>query len=195
MNAGRPAFDPWLSHLRRDRRGLPVPYVNRWGGEDPHRFTIAHDPHIQQRAVFLDDSDQTEPDFTAQNMGRQRQCMAAGLCQVCSRPVPWSRRNLIIAPNSVEQVQIDGRTVPVVFEPWLDDRCAAIATRWCPALIRRHRDEQLTVIPVRSPREAQLVVSTGWVDGPLGEETRRVPAAIWVKVALLKVPIRMRPPR
>ena len=24
---------PWLSHLRTDRRGLPVPWVNRWGPE------------------------------------------------------------------------------------------------------------------------------------------------------------------
>jgi hypothetical protein len=75
--------------------------------------------------------------------------------------------------------------------PWLDDRCAEIATKWCPALIRRRREEQLTVVRVRSQREAQMVVSKGWIDGPLEEETRRDPAAMWVKVALLKVQIRV----
>lgn len=182
----RPSFDPWLSHLRRDRRGLCVPYVNRWGPESTDRLYVAHDRWTNSRAIFLDDSQETEPDFTAQNMGRQRQCMAAGLCQVCGRQVPWSRRNLVIAPNSAEWVNLGGRQVPVVFEPWLDDRCAEIATRWCPALIRRQRDEELTVLPVRSEREAQLVVSTGWVEGPLEAETRADPVAMWVKMALLK---------
>jgi hypothetical protein len=153
VTADRPAFDPWLSHLRRDRRGLPVPYVNRWGSEDLHRVTIAYDPHVRQRAAFLDDSQETVPDFTAQNMGRQRRCMVAGLCQVCARPVPWSRRNLVIAPNSVEQITVGNRLVSVVFEPWL--------------------------------------VSTGWIDGPLEDETRRHPVAMWVKVALLKVQVRV----
>jgi hypothetical protein len=185
VSDGRPTFDPWLSHLRRDRRGLPVPYINRWGGEDLGRVTIDYDPHVRQRAAFLDDSQEPAPDFTAQNMGRQRHCMVAGLCQVCARPVPWSRRNLLIAPNSVEQVKVEGRVVPVVFEPWLDDRCTEIATKWCPALIRRRREEQLTVIPVRSQRDARLVVSTGWFEGPLEEGTRRAPVAMWVKVALL----------
>lgn len=185
----RPPFDPWLAHLRRDRRGLPVPYVNRWGPEDTGaRLTVAHCRYAGQPAVFLDDSAETVPDFTRQNMGRQRQCMAGGLCQVCARPVPWSRRNLVIAPNSVEWVEVDGvrGEVPVVFEPWLDDRCAEIATRWCPALIRRSREEQLEVVPVRSPRDVQLVVSTGWIEGPLEEQTRSNHVAMWIKAALLR---------
>lgn len=191
----RPSFDPWLSHLRRDRRGLPVPVVNRWGPESTDRLYVDYDRWTNSRAVFLDDSEETEPDFTAQNMGRQRHCMAGGLCQVCGRPVPWSRRNLVIAPTSVEWVPLGGRQVPVVFEPWLDDRCAEIATSWCPALIRRRHEEQLTVLPVRSEREAQLVVSTGWVEGPLEAETRAAPVAMWVKVALLKHRIERAPAR
>jgi hypothetical protein len=34
-------------------------------------------------------------------------------------------------------------------------------------------------------------VSTGWIDGPLEDETRRHPVAMWVKVALLKVQVRV----
>lgn len=183
----RPAFGPRLAHLRRDRRGLPVPYVNRWGvTEDLDRLRVDYDQHVRQRAVFYDDDGLDVPNFTSQNMGRQRQVMVEGLCQVCGRPVPWSRRNLVVAPNSVEWVHVNGREVPVVFEPWLDDMCADIAVNWCPALIRRRRDEQLVVVPVRSPRDVQLVVSTGWVGGPHEAETRANPVAMWVKIALLR---------
>ncbi len=187
-----PPFDPWLSHLRRDRRGLPVPFVNRWGAEDTARLSVGFDRFVGQRAVFLDDSNEPEPDFQHANMGRQRQCMAAGLCQVCGRPVPWSRRNLVVSAASVEWVPLGGRQVPVVFEPWLDDRCAEIATKWCPALIRRRHGDDLTVLPVRSERGAQLVVSTGWVEGHLEAETRAAPVAMWVKVTLLKWKIKAR---
>lgn len=186
MTGGRPPVTPWLDHLRRDRRGLPVPYVNRWGAAESDRAYVAYDRWVGSRAAFLDDSGQETPDFTAQDMGRQRHCMAAGLCQVCGRPVPWSRRNLVITVSSVTWVPLGGRQVPVVSEPWLDDRCVEIATRWCPALIRRRHDETLTVLPVQSEREVQLVVSTGWVEGHLEAETRAAPVAIWVKVALLR---------
>jgi hypothetical protein len=192
MSETRPSFDPWLAHLRRDRRGLPVPYVNRWGPEDTgDRLTVAYCRYARQPAVFLDDSAEMVPDFTRQHMGRQRECMVEGLCQVCARPVPWSRRNLVVAPNSVEWVEVTGirGQVPVVFEPWLDDRCAEIATQRCPALIRRRHEEQLEVVPVRSPREVQLVVSTGWVEGHLEEQTRRHHVAMWVKAALLRCQI------
>jgi hypothetical protein len=175
----RPAFDPWLAHLRRDRRGLPVPYINRWGPERPDAIRVAYDRHVGRPAVFADDTSDTEPDFTRQHMGRQRECMAAGLCQVCARPVPWSRRNLVVAPLSVEWVTLGGLRLPVVFEPWLDDRCAEIATKWCPALIRRRRDEQLIVHPVRSKRDAEQIASVGALDADPA-----VRGIMWVKLAL-----------
>jgi hypothetical protein len=183
----KPPFDPWLAHLRRDRRGLPVPYINLWGVEDPARFSVRHDPHVLAQAVFLDDAGETEPDFKRQNVGRQRECMAAGLCQVCARTVPWSRRNLVLAPESVKWVSLHqgGPELPVVVEPWLDDRCADIAVNWCPALIRRRRDEELTIVKVRSRREVELVVSYGWAEGHLETQTKAGSVAMWLKVALL----------
>lgn len=179
----------WLSHLRRDRRGLPVPYVNLWGPEAIDRIEIRHDRHAGQRAVFLDDSGQAEPDFTRQHMGRQRECMLAGLCQVCGRGVPWSRRHLVIADMSVERITLHSTRVPVVTEPWLCERCAVFALRTCPALIRRTRSESLTLVPVTSRRQVLLTVSTGWVDGPLEAETRARPVAMWAKAALLDAPL------
>jgi hypothetical protein len=181
---------PWLGHLRTDRRGICVPWINLWGPEDVARMSVRYDRHVRQRAVFMDDTGQTVPDFRAQCIQRQREAMAGGLCQVCGRPVPWRRRCLVVSDMSVETITYQGRRVPVVTEPWLDERCATFAMRHCPALIRRTREEALSLVPITSPRDVRMHVSTGWVEGPLKAETTREPVAMWVKAALLAVEIR-----
>lgn len=178
------AIPPWLDHLRHDRRGIPVPYVNAWGPEDPHRVTVANDPWCRAEAVFHDDTNQDAPDFTRQHMGRQRECVVRGLCQVCARPIPWSRRYLVVAALSVEQITLQGRPVMVVTEPWLDGRCAQFALNRCPALIRRTRDEQLQLVHVGSKLDVRIVLSTGYLDGPLEAYTRAHPVVMWAKIAL-----------
>lgn len=178
---------PFLAHLRTNARGRPVPYINRWGGEDVNRLSIRHDGYVDRPGVFLDDSAQPEPDFFAQEMSRQRQCMAGGLCQVCGRPVPWSRRVLLVSSMSTEQITMHGKPFVVVTEPWLDERCAEFALTVCPALIRRRTAEDLVAVQVKSKRQVQLVVSTGWVDGPLEAESRRVMPAMWVKALVANV--------
>lgn len=176
---------PWLSHLRCDRRGLPVPFVNRWGKQEKTELlSIRWDRTVDMAAVFYDDNGETEPDFNHQNMQRQRQCMAEGLCQVCGRPVPFSRRTLVLSGISTEQIQLGGRGALVVTEPWLCRRCAMFATTYCPALIRRRHDEDLQIISVTTRRQFELTVSRGWVDGPLEAESRRVQPAMWTKVLL-----------
>jgi len=180
----RPPFDPWLSHLRRDRRGLAVPYVNLWGEQTADNTRVDYDRHVGRDAMFVDDVGDV-PNFLKQSPQRQRECMIQGLCQVCGRQVPWSRRNLVVASMSVDFVHVAGRERPVVFEPWLDDRCAQIALAWCPALIRRRHGEDLTLIRIRSPREVQPVASSGWIDGELEEQTKASPVAMFVKFALL----------
>lgn len=169
-----------LQGLRTDRRGLPVPYVNRWGPERVESLSLREDPHVRALAVFCDDADETEPDFTAQNMQRQRECMMRGLCQVCARAVPWSARNLVVAPLSVEQIWIGGRRALAVTEPWLCGTCAVFAVRVCPALIRRRREEQLQVVRVHLG-DVTLIRSVGYVDGPLERESRRLKPTMWVK--------------
>lgn len=190
----------WLSHLRIDERGRPVPYVNRWGPESTARLAIRHDPWCGMPGLFDDDQDEAVPDFKAQNMGRQREVVARGLCQVCARPVPWSRRFLVVSSISVEWVRVEalGRTVPVVTEPWLDERCAEFAMAKCPGLIRRDRDDDLRLVAVNRQRDAMLIVSSGWTQGHLEEKSRRVLPAMWAKIALTNLHIRrslsLRPP-
>lgn len=186
----RPQAFPWLAHLRKDRRGLPVPYINAWGAETPESYRIAHDRLVGGPAMFRDDVGD-EPDFTRQNPQRQRECMVAGLCQVCGKRVPWSRRNLVISDLSVKWHWVGElrREVPVVAEPWLCDRCCTIAVGWCPALIRRTRDEHLEVVKVRAEREAQLIVSNGVVDG----QQHDGPVFMWAKLQLLTLDIRRAP--
>jgi hypothetical protein len=178
-----------LARLRVDRRGLPVPWLNQWGPSDgpeaASRFRIAYDRHVGRQALFLDDLPDSEPDFTKQNYARQRQAMVEGLCQVCGRPVPWSRRRLVVADMSTNVHHVTGLGLAVlIHEPWLDQRCAELATNVCPALIRRGRDEQMTMIDVTSRRAVVLTTSNGVVDGPLAAQSARIRPVMWVKVAV-----------
>lgn len=182
----RARIDAWLGHRPKDRRGLPIPYINRWGPEEVY---VSYDPRVGRRAAFQRDAGD-EVDFTRQNFQRQRECVIDGLCQVCARQVPWSRRFLPVASLAVDWVPVPGRSEPIaaVYEPWLDERCAEIATRWCPALIRRAREDQLLIHPVRSKRDVQLLLSVGSVDG--FPDTVESPVAMWAKVAVLSLDIR-----
>lgn len=181
----RPSFDPWLRNLRRDRRGLPVPYVNMWGTETIENTRVAYDRNVGMLAQFVDEDPHGLPDFLKQCRQRQRECMVRGLCQVCARIVPWSRRFLPVGPNMGQNVLVDGRMRAAFSEPWLCERCADIAVNWCPALIRRRKEDKLLLVPVTGPRQVKLITSTGYLDGPLHEQTRAEPVAMLVKVVPL----------
>jgi hypothetical protein len=181
-----------LSH-RPTWRGLPVPYINRIGRvERPEDWTIRFDRKLGEVAAFLADEPDGDPDFTKQCIQRQRECVLSGLCQVCKRLVDWPDRALVVSSVSVEQVAVEGRQVPVVIEPWLCPDCVDFAVNICPALIRRHRDEDLHVVPVRSPHECQLVLSRGWIEGPYEAATKADPVAMWAKILLLDVSVGVR---
>ena len=179
----------FLTHLRTDDRGRPVPYINRWGPERVEHLSIRHDPLVGMPGIFLDDAGETEPDFFHQNMGRQRECMARGLCQVCGRPVPWSQRHLVLSSMSVDSIDLHGQAATVVTEPWLDARCAAFALRVCPGLIRRSSAQDLQLLRIGYQSRVALVVSRGWVDGPLEQRSKREQPAMWVKAMVVGVQI------
>lgn len=177
----------WLAHLRTDRHGLPVPYVNLWGEEDQARIQMRFDRHTKSQGLFLYDADQEVPDFTRQNMGRQRECMVDGLCQVCHRFLPWSRRFLVVSEVSVRLITLPKvGEVAAIHEPWLCQRCAMFAIDKCPALIRRNHLDELQLIPITSKMDVSMVVSRGWIEGPLEEETKRVQPAMWCKILLTR---------
>lgn len=181
------------AHLRHlaTWRGLPVPFINRVGRtERPEDWTIRFDRTLKEVAAFLADEPDGPPDFTKQCIQRQREVTLAGLCQVCARPVDWPDRALVVSSLSVERVDVDGRHVAVVIEPWLCPDCADFAVNVCPALIRRNRDDDLHVIQVTSPQHCQLVLSRGWIDGPYEQATRANPVAMWVKILLLDVNVK-----
>lgn len=174
-----------LKDLRTDRVGRPVPYINVWGDqESPERWRIGYDRIVRQVGAYYDDDFTGLPDFKHQCIQRQRQCMVLGLCQVCAREVPWSDRQVVLSSVSIEMIDLNGAAVAVVSEPWLCPDCADFATRMCPALIRRSGADDLLVVPVTDPRVCQLVISSGWIDGPYEMTTRRNPVAMWAKLML-----------
>lgn len=175
----------WLSHLRRDRYGRPIPTVNRWGKvEDQAKAFVQFDPAVGMDAAFYFDGDETEPDFTRQSMQRQRRCMVLGECQICGRQIPWARRHLVFSSVSTSTVQSPGPAQGrlVVEEPWLDRRCAEFAIDKCPELIRRGRGEDLDLVAVTDKRDVQQIVKTGAVDGH--PQTWYRPVALWVALAV-----------
>lgn len=179
----------WLRHRPTDRRGIPVPYINMWGNEAElaARWRIAPDRHLGgELALFLDDDPDGAPDFTQQHMARQRECMVEGLCQVCARHVPWSRRWLVVADISTNNVRAHGATFAVVHEPWLCQRCALFAVEHCPALIRRRRADSLLLVPITRRGDVDVFVSRGFVDppAPCAAESRRIKPAMFVKVTV-----------
>lgn len=182
-----------LTHLPQ-WRGLPVPYVNRWGdGEHDTDWSIRYDRNLGDIAAYMADQPGGPADFRHQCVQRQRECVLLGLCQVCRRPVPWPDRRVVVSSVSVETVDVEGQRVPVVTEPWLCPDCAEFATATCPALIRRGRDEDLTVVTLDAPTDCRIVVSHGWIEGRHEAATRANPVAMWAKILLLNVSVRSRP--
>lgn len=175
-------------------RGLSVPYINRLGtGEQPEDWSIRYDRNLGAVAAFMADQDGA-PDFTRQCIQRQRECVLLGLCQVCRRALDWPDRRLVVSSVSVETVEVAGRWVPVVTEPWLCPECAEFATAVCPALIRRGRNEDLRVVNVYGPDGFRIVISRGWIEGRYEAATKAEPVAMWAKILLLNVDLRVGAP-
>lgn len=173
-----------LRHLRIDHRGIPVPYINQWGPQDPNRIRIRFDANVNGPGLFVDETDQTVPDFKRQCMQRQRECMTRGLCQVCSVPVPWPDRRLILAKSTVQILHVEGLPFLTVTEPWLCPPCARFALTRCPALIRQASTSGLELIDVTDPSMCAQLLAKGWVEGPLEAESKRLEPAMWVKLIL-----------
>lgn len=177
-----------LTHLRTDRRGLPVPYINVWGDvNDPARFRVGPDPYTEGKdAIWFDDADAGTPDFTHQNYQRQRRVVAESLCQVCARHVDGAERLRLLPVSSVlgrELVNVPGLGTRDVFtEPWLCQDCAMFAKKTCPALIRCRTNKDLRFVPVPAGTRFRVIASVGSVDPiPHTSWTRPV---MWLKIAL-----------
>jgi len=78
---------------------------------------VEWDPYVGGPGVFYDDSLEPEPDFTCQNMQKQRQAILEGRCQVCWRLLAWPERNLVISskPLEVSSFEVDGLRMAYVF--------------------------------------------------------------------------------
>jgi hypothetical protein len=178
-----------LSHLPT-WRGLPVPYINRLATDDREEdWSIRFDRTLGEVAAFMADQPGAAPDFTHQCIQRQRECALIGLCQVCKRYLGWPERRLVVSSVSVQHVDVEGRQAMVVTEPWLCRLCAEFATKVCPALIRRDRDEDLTVVEVTSSKDCRIVASYGWIEGRYEAATKAEPVAMWAKILLLNVAV------
>lgn len=63
------------------------------------------------------------------------------------------------------------------------------ALKYCPALIRATRDQDLATYQVQR-RYVTMISSAGWVEGPLEAESKRVQPAMWVKLVVRGLAVR-----
>lgn len=172
------------AHLRHRPtwRGLVVPHVNCWGAEtDEHGWTLEFDPRVDGMAWFTaEPGPDPEPNLARQNLQRQRQCAADGLCQVCARLLAQGPRWLLVANATAQlgglgphDVLADGKLL--VSEPWICRRCLPYVLATCPRMSRLAATEDLAVLKVH---RWKLLVSHGYHEdhGP------DVLGAMWVKI-------------
>jgi hypothetical protein len=171
---------PW-----RDSHGRPVPHVNVWSAEKPDTsWIVRYDPVVADLAVQAPSGLQGigAPDFTKQEPRRARWCTVRRRCQVCTAPV-GDDGLLVVASLSLERVYVDelGTECDVVTEPWLCEPCARFALAVCPGLIRRAREEALKLV---RPKRTVVILSRGWLEGPMAKQTQRQQPVMWAKLAV-----------
>lgn len=175
--------DKWLADLRRDDKGRPVPYINMWGVPEGGGIYLKHDPLVNHMAVHYRDRGSV-PNFTLQSPQRQRACMIEGLCQVCERVLDWDDRCLILPNGAFNLVDLAGTPVPYTTEPWLCPYCFAIASTWCPELIRRRRGQEIRMITGLRPELCSTLLTFEWIPGKLEAITRANPPVSVIKLAI-----------
>jgi hypothetical protein len=161
-------------------RGLPVPYVAMWTSEDEASFIVKPDPLYEDREALFPGTGgigQGEAVLGNMNCARQRETLAQGRCQVCRRRVAGGKGFVVLSETTSRQVRLEnGKVVRVITEPWLCQRCLEFAAVTCPGLIRRRRDEDLTVL---RPTKWEVGYSTGWVEGALEQHTQKHNCVMW----------------
>jgi hypothetical protein len=102
-----------IRHLPIDPvRQLPVPFITPWEDGASH----GHPEHDRIAA------------WTALDPVRKDECIAGRLCALCGKPMGW----WIAFLCDVASLEPGGYTI----EPPLHERCAEIATTWCPFVSR-----------------------------------------------------------
>jgi hypothetical protein len=118
-----------------------------------------------------------EPDFTRAAPDRHRECMVRKRCQICRRPGTW----VALSSHTLRTIEVDGKKMMTLHEPWLCHPCGSFAIRTCPSLIRRRREDDLILC---RPTDYQIGWSSGWMEGPLEEESKAKMPAMWGELHL-----------
>jgi hypothetical protein len=126
-----------------------------------------------------------EPDFGKYDEEKLRRCIHGRYCHVCTRKadpllicVPKVR-----AITESQHIEVGGRVVPMVVQPWVCAECLKYAAHACPPL-RKAIDEKRGVVAFVD--EAQLVV-TYWKPADPKDPTPPPGATVisFLKVALV----------
>lgn len=111
-----------------------VPYTVSWSGED--RFFVGPCSHAGGRLAICQSvaPGVGKPQFGKPHSNRQREVIAAGLCDLCGRTL----RDRTKVSLSHARTRTNGANGPAILqvEPLLHRECASESLRWCPSLKR-----------------------------------------------------------
>lgn len=121
-------------HFGPDRR---IPYAASWSSERQDA-EVRYEPLVGGLALFQGGRQgEGVPDLGKLHSGRQRECVARLLCQVCHRPLKGKG---IMVPDATERhVTGHGKAV-LVTEPLVCPPCFLVAKRHCVGMRRMIED-------------------------------------------------------
>lgn len=111
--------------------GLPVPYVAMWSNERaPDAVRYQHWRHIDW---IYTEARSGMPDFGSTNSHRQRDCMAAMLCQICGKP----GADLFVIPDDGDGgTHVELWAVGLILNPPMHMHCFEASASICPHLLK-----------------------------------------------------------
>ena len=137
-----------------------VPYTVSWSGEDQQFVGFCQ--HAKARALCMPSAAGVgKPQFGKPHSNRQREAIAAGLCDLCGK----SLRNRTKVSLSHARTRMNAAEGPAVLqvEPLLHKECAAESLKFCPSLKRDIAAGALMVRQVNRYRVQFAIMSPVYV--------------------------------
>ena len=144
----------------------PVPYTVSWSGEEGQ--FLATCPHFKAIALSQRQTPGVgKPEFGTPHSCRQREAIAAKLCDICGASLATSTK-VSLSQAKAYPHGAQGWAILQV-EPLLHRRCAATAIRFCPSLKTQLADGSLHIRQVHRWRAQCAVMTPEYVSLETGE--------------------------
>lgn len=163
--------------------GVPVPFTVSWSAEEDS-FHVARCRWAGRAAICQAEAPgQGKPRFGKPHSQRQRQTIAAGLCDLCGRPLKGKTKVSLSHARAVVTAAVSETGTGILqVEPLLHRGCALVSLRHCPSLKRDVADGSVVIRQVNRFQVQFALMSAEYVQSLTGDDRKAVGHA---KVELL----------